>query len=382
MRLDGDVVVIDNRIIVEFLRSNERYARDVEYLIETTCRMMMNGDRDTLGENIFERMSAMGKSIEDVKGCIVENECLKAEIQRMTETLMDVVKVSDEEKVKGLMASVAEEMKEKLGMYWENVSMLQKINNDRLVQIDEKVNSISITRSATKKGQDGERDIIELLSDKLPSRNGYNVESVRGVANYCDIIVKCEGYENIHIDVKNYESGGKIRTSVVEKFRSDLIGLNVSGIMVSLWSGIVSKGAIEIEQLPTGKFAVYISNTGMNVDYVVEFIYLLHKLEKFGSKDGVMMSSDMVNKIRNIVTDTVRRMNDIKTHLTASISALHEINLNMITNLLMNPDVKELEKVPVDKICPTCKKEFSSRQKCRDHIANNTCQKLVEVKLG
>jgi hypothetical protein len=444
MRVIGDTVVIENKTILEFLKTNDKYTRDLEFMIETMCRTMMNGDRDTLGENIFQHMSQLNENISGVKGCISTlrddidkmlrggNESLKGDIQSMTDTLIECLdneslkdEISTEIKkvlesdatqdsemmlscmrdaIHGIEATlkgcVSQEnhrtidvIKDKMSTYWDNISLMNRMNineiskiderfktlysiHDKLSQVDEKLNSIAMNRSASKKGQDGERDILDILSDKLPSRNGYNVESVRGVANNCDIIVRCEGYENIHIDVKNYEAGGKIRTNVVEKFRNDLIGLNVSGIMVSLWSGIVSKGDIEIEQLPTGKFAIYVSNTGMNIDSVIEFIFLLHKLEKFSSREGVMMTTDMISKIRNIVTDTVRRTNDIKSHLLASLATIQEMNIAMVNNLLMNPvQVKEPEKVVHDKSCPVCGKEFSTKQKCKDHMDNNICKK-------
>lgn len=398
MKVDGERVIIENKYIVDFVKSNDYFGSKVEYILEVMCRSFETHSTSDVMDEIYSRLETLNVSMKEYV-----NESKKpfdyGPILDYIRTTKEIDRLTLDEKlrqVNGLDMNAIDDRFSRLADYIKTASVLERkeIENvilsndkvslvlDKVSKLDEKLESFSLSRSASKKGQDGERDIFDLLSDKLPSRNGYVIESVRGVVNNCDIVVKCDGYENIHIDVKNYEAGGKIRTSVVEKFRNDLIGLNTSGIMISLWSGIVSKSDIEIEQLPTGKFAIYLSNTGNNVDVLVEFVYLLHKLEKMLSSDGVLISSDTLENIRNIVIENVKKMGEIRTHLTKSISILNDMNISAINQLIMSvSQSKEPEIVPdiqTDIMCPKCKKTFTTRYKCKQHITKNTCTEAVQ----
>lgn len=372
MYVENGKVVIENEYIAGFLDARGYMGNEFEHVLESMCRAMdsdVKSSTDTM-------LRAVSDELKKVYGAIVDVVREPRDYSEQMKTLVDDVKVSNSLSMSEIEKKILAHDKlplihEKMASIDARISSYDRLY-DKLSKIEDMV---SLSRSATKKGQDGERDIIDMLSEKLPSRNGYSVESVRGVVNNCDIVVKCEGYENIHIDVKNYEAGGKIRTNVVEKFRCDLIGLNVSGIMVSLWSGIVSKSSVEIEQLPNGKYAVYLSNTGMNVDMVTEFIYLLHTLERYSARDGIQMHPDTLSKIRDIVLDGVRKIGDIRTHLTASISIINDLNISTINTLLMNSiEVKDSEVIDSD-TCPLCSKKFSTKQKCRSHFASRVCQR-------
>jgi hypothetical protein len=400
MFVNDGKLVIDNKYIVDFVGDNEYFSSKIEYILEVMCRSFETQSSSNILDEIYSKLDVLNSIRCDINqyrrdieseikkpfdyGPILDYIRSSKEIDRLTldEKVRQVIGIDMngiDERFKSLLEYIKHsnvlDRKEIENVILANDKMVLVL--DRISSLEAKLDTFSTSRSANKKGQDGEREIFELLSDKLPSRNGYNVESVRGVVNNCDIIVRCDGYENIHIDVKNYECGGKIRTNIVDKFRSDLIGLNTSGIMISLWSGIVSKSEIEIEQLPTGKFAVYLSNTGNNADRLVEFIYLLHKLEKLYVSDGMMMSSETLTRIRNIVSDNLRRINDIRTHLTTSISILNEMNISSINQLIMNAEHKEPETVSDQNptMCPRCKKTFSTRYKCNQHIKNNSCVK-------
>ncbi len=363
MYIDGDKVVIENGYVKGFLETHEYMCQEFEGVLECICRAMSGGDGKCSTNTMIHVIS------DEMKKVV---EMVREELQRPLDcsSITSSVKLGMSEIENKIVSH------DKLPMIYEKMASIDaRISTyDRVYEKVSKLEDmVSLTRSTNKKGQDGEREIIDILSERLPCRNGYSVESVRGVVNNCDIVVKRIGYENIHIDVKNYEAGGKIRTNVVEKFRSDLIGLNVSGIMVSLWSGIVSKSLVEIEQLPNGKYAVYLSNTGMNVDMVVEFVYLLHTLEKYNAVDGVQIHPDTLSKIRDIVLDSGKKMGDIRTHLNSSLAILNDMNISAINALIMNAsDVKET--IDTD-TCPICFKKFASKQKCRSHFTSRVCQK-------
>ena len=405
MIVEDDYIVFDSQIILNCVRNNEYVANNLERLVEMLCDSFNRQNHANYGEildNIFRevkkpfdynpllsemrkpfdygpilhylknekdvtRMELISK-LSEMKG--VESQDVKYIVNESVQKLLDYIRDSKDINLRDIEKMIKE-----------------NIDNDRLKGLEEKVEKISILRSSTKKGQDGEKDIFEMLSERLPSRNGYSIKSVRGIKGYCDIEIACKGYNNIYVDVKNYESGGKIKTDEIEKFIRDLIGLNSSGIMCSLWSGIVSKNQFQCEQLPNGKFAFYLSNVANDSDIILEVVYLIHQLERMTSTDegNVQIHPDTLQSIRDIVLQNMQKISCIKTQMTSSLKLLSELNINTINQLIMNPNSvsnnTEREIVSEsDKKCPTCLKEFSTRYKCKQHMDKKVCdQKVVNL---
>ena len=188
----------------------------------------------------------------------------------------------------------------------------------------------------------GEDGLFESLSDTLKNRDGYVVEKVNGQAHSCDILVKRETYPSIRIESKAHgrATSEKVRTKEVNKFKSDLIQLNNHGIFVSLYSNIVGKGELELEQLTNGKFAVYLANNRYNVDLIVDMIQLLYKIDSICSKNNengsssVVLTNETMARIQTIIKDNINRVIDLKSHLNRSISIVNEIELNVITDII------------------------------------------------
>lgn len=127
------------------------------------------------------------------------------------------------------------------------------------------------------RGRIGETNMRDLLEDSLTSRDGYKIKPVNGLAHHTDIIVQKEGANDICIEVKSH--AGSVRNEEVDKFLFDIIGLNVSGIFVSIDSKIVGKSNISVNNLGNGHFAVFLANNKLDASIVKEFVLLIHSLE-------------------------------------------------------------------------------------------------------
>lgn len=193
------------------------------------------------------------------------------------------------------------------------------------------------------KGSSGETLLFDLLSEKLLGRDGYVVEQVHGQARSCDMVVKREKHPPVRIESKAHGrgTGEKVRHREVEKFKSDLLDLDNHGIFVSLYSGIVGKGALEIEQLSNGKMAVYIAYQNFEPDIVLDMLHLLYRLDaamhkdEDGSARGLTVSREALARIKAYVQDFSAKIRSIKTHMRESVCLLNELTLDLIENTLM-----------------------------------------------
>lgn len=261
---------------------------------------------------------------------------------------------------------------------------LDEMGRDRLI---ERVKSDNNTKLI---GEEGERKLIDLLTDRLMMRDGYIVDKVSGQAQSCDIIIKREGYPSIRIESKAHGklTGEKVRYKEVQKFQRDLLITQNHGIFVSLYSGVCGKQDFEIEQLMNGKFAIYLINNNFDVDAIVGMVRLLYQMDEIvknnntnGSEDEigcVKLSYESIKRVETYVKDFNVKILSIKAHMKESISLLNELTLDLVTKVLKgcrDDDVRELktknyvlqkEKCGHEEV-GGCGKEFKNKAALRSH---------------
>lgn len=252
---------------------------------------------------------------------------------------------------------------------------------DKIGGLETRVVSANMKNSTSAaRGNDGEERIHQMLSDKLMMRDGYTVERVNGSSFSCDIVVKRDQYPTVRIESKavGKETGDKVKSKDVEKFQRDLLQLNNHGIMVSLYSGIVGVSNFEIQQLPNGKFAIYLTNNKYDIDIVINMINLLYTLENIVSKgkehgdSGVKVSQDTLLRVKGCIQEYNNKIQSIKAHLRDSMALLSDMKMDEIERMLFNQiesDCKEVVKCEYE--CNWCKKGFKSKSGHTVHI--KTC---------
>lgn len=194
------------------------------------------------------------------------------------------------------------------------------------------------------KGRVGEQRLYDLLCDALPSRDGFDVYVVSGVAHACDMVVKRPAHPDVRIESKAYgaQAGNKVSAREVAKFRDDLAGLDAHGIMVSLHSGIAGRpGLFEIEQLSNGKFAIYLSNNEYDISTIVSMVHLLYRLEKVASGGGsederttLRVPPHVIQSVRMYLKDFAVKISHVKTQMKNSLALLNEVTLDLVERIL------------------------------------------------
>lgn len=266
----------------------------------------------------------------------------------------------------------------------QTLADMRKLITDNMSRTDMSLLSQKVTemqlllerqgKTVNEKGKEGEQTVFDILSESLYASDGYTLEDVSGLSGHCDIRVKRTGYGDVHIDVKNHSR--KVGQRDVDKFVNDLNALDCSGIMVAMNEGIVGKRHFEVNQLSTGKFAMYVSKT---VD-VGEYVRLIHTLESICCVDGkVRVSSDTLRVIEAICEDTKRQFAKLTASIKSSLSIASNISLDRIIDVVRSNHVdaptkfdlvmKDDDEVVVGEVfeCAKCSKKCKSKTALLSH---------------
>jgi len=371
MHVNGDGhVVIDDRYVCEFMTKNgsAEFMNACETIIKSVC-MAFHGQKTTIDVDEFMmRLDPWGKRI---------METVSGDVHRA------VREIKEDESVLKAFDSFSQKID-----FAKALDTSLKRNDDvimsHLMNISTRVEQMNSVRNTTRhKGEEGESGIVHILECKLPMRDGYEILETKSKPHNCDVLVKRVGFPDVRVEVKAHgrETGECVRTCEVKRFESDLISLNNHGIFVSLYSGIVGKGPIEIDLLPTNKFAVYVSNNNYDGDALKEFINLIYKLDGFVSgEDGLTISTEAMLRIKTHIIDFNNKIGDLKKHMKNSIEILNGLTLDTIEKLLSTG--ADIRPVPnpheIKHTCEHCHKTFTRPSSLTNHV--KTCkQKLTQT---
>lgn len=207
------------------------------------------------------------------------------------------------------------------------------------------------------KGQEAERRFQELLEEAL-APVGIELSSVAGHAGCTDFVARKLAHPDISIELKAHKH--RVDSRNVERFESDLARLNRHGVIVALHSGFVGKENLQVDQLPSGKFAVYLARNEFDVDVVREVVCLLYRLDKITSQaeaplDGeavIRLSSQTMQKVGQHITDCAAKIKQLRKHLRDGLQLLNELSLDAIERLLLGE--MEAPTVAPAFACPAC----------------------------
>lgn len=284
----------------------------------------------------------------------VRNALIKVDASTVSERVGEVVR----EGVGALRAELLLEMRRlERGQADGNTSLcqLKKGSEDVQARMERLHETVVVTqvRQATNqcvKGKVGENRLVDLLGERLTSRDDFQVDLVCGQAHQCDISIKRLGHPEVRIECKAHgeQTGEKVRARETTRFQSDLVGLKLSGIFVSLHASIVGKPDLAIEMLSTGKFAVYLGNNHYDVGVIESMVHLLYRLEGATAVDkggehgkaprGMNISLEAMERVQLMLKSCSERVNATKVHLKSALSILTEMTFDMITRTLLGDD--------------------------------------------
>ena len=260
--------------------------------------------------------------------------------------------------------------------------------------MDEIKNAVLAEKNKTigAKGDSFEIEIVEGLMDHYVNDDTVTIERCNTTARSCDAVVTAVGKPTIRLEMKNYAAGGRVSGRDVKTFVTSLKQKNDHGIMISSNARICGKSdVVHIDQLPTGKFAVYLSEnkSPASIASIINLIYLLDEhytqMEETDEDSTYRRISPlMIQTIQDLVVDCEKRISDAKAMLKSVASVLDGIHVNLkgVVETLLNKDdddssVHSGGTAPKEKPkfhCTACDKELASKYSLQTH--KKTCKKI------
>jgi len=208
-------------------------------------------------------------------------------------------------------------------------SEIQKETNSNLTTYLNKYNN------STLKGQMAENNIEELLSSLYKSS-----EIVRTTkdSKSGDLILNRINIEPILFEVKDYNVNVPI--GEIDKFIRDVNECNMSGIMLSISSGIANKNNYQIDITKNNNICVYIHNMNYDIEKIRLAVDIIDNLgsKLKENKKNISITSEVIEQINNdYQTFILKReltLNHIKESTKKTIQYIEEMELKNLNNYL------------------------------------------------
>jgi len=387
MYIDGSGnLTITDEYLCQFFKRNSSLMESFETVLKTMC-IACEQKPDTkpdFSSHVKTIESTLHRTVQEMRSDVMKLiTSVDANIERISESGSKKEREHVNETVRFLRENI-NELKEKIDVSklietkldHERDAIISTLNSVKAntEELRTKIDAMNVTRNTNRyKGEQGENGIYEPLSQKLMSRDGFEVEDVHSQTNACDILVKRINFPDVRIECKAYKD--RVKTSEVQKFQSDVSRLSCHAIFVSLYSGICGKTNLEIEQLANGKFAVYISNNNFDIDTIVEFIHLLYRLDSLTSIDNngtLSISAESVSRIQALLSDFTRKLGTIKTHMKSSLNLLNELTFDMVEKIITGNDIQVVIQEHVQFRCEKCSKSFKNLAGLKSHQSRCT----------
>ena len=293
--------------------------------------------QDENNKKIQDNLLAFQKTInEDIKSYLSKNNsetslkefigCLDAKITTMQQPIYTFIS-SNQEQINTKLTSLRDD------------SLSHKSANEKVMS-DLNEFLTKYKTSSQFKGQCSENMLGNVLNKMYPTAEVLNTTALKASG---DFLLKREGKQTILIENKNYEIN--VNLDEIKKFLRDVNEQKMHGIMMSQYSGIVSKpnGFIEIND---GKVIIYLHNVDYSADKIkmaIDVIDILsERLEEISNveeMDGYVIKKEVLDKInvqfqiflnqKEVVLTTVREMNR---KLIAQIDDLKIPDLSLFLN--------------------------------------------------
>ena len=196
---------------------------------------------------------------------------------------------------------------------------------------------------------------------------------------------------SILIEVKNYKS--VVDQKEVDKFIRDVQYNKMPGIFISTTSRIVKKRLLEIEELPSGEFTIYISDTGIAGESIILSVLLMKELLNKKSKLGniansldtelILFNIEKFSDVCKIVCNMTNTINKIKSNINENLQELHnesykcEYEIKTLFKKIKYEIVNELSKI--DSTIEIITKDERDAILEEYQIKNNNLVSLIEM---
>jgi hypothetical protein len=261
-------------------------------------------------------------------------------------------------------------------------TIINKASNDKVM--NELNEFLSKYKSSSQfKGQCSENMLENVLNKMYPSGEIINTTGIKAAG---DFTLKREGKQNLIIENKMYERN--VNVDEIKKFLRDVNEQKTNGIMMSQFSGIVSKSNFFIE-IHDSKVLIYLHN----VEYSPEKIRL--------AIDAIDILSSKIEEISNVEElngciirkDTLDKINDqfqmFITQKEMILTTVKEMNKKLMTQVddLKMPDLSLYLNEKYASIqnqqfaCEVCNLPFQNKRSLASHKKFHKGNKLSDDEL-
>ena len=261
-------------------------------------------------------------------------------------------------------------------------TMSNKSANDKVMS--ELNDFLSKYKSSSQfKGQCSENMLGNILTKMYPTGEVINTTALKASG---DFLLKRSGKQTILLENKNYETN--VNLDEIKKFLRDVNEQKTHGIMMSQYSGIVSKpnGFIEIND---GKVIIYLHNVDYSQDKLkmaIDVIDILsERLEEISNVeeiDGHIIKKEVLDKIndqfqlflsqKEIVLTTVKEMNK------KLMTQIEDMKLPDLS-LFLNDKYASIQNQQF--ACEVCNLPFQNKRSLAAHKKVHKGSKVVDEEL-
>jgi len=218
-------------------------------------------------------------------------------------TLKDFISTFDsklssiQQPIFSLINSNQDNISTKIGTVKDDL-LLTKTATDKLyIEMNEYLNRYK--SSSQFKGAVSEKTLHELLVSMFSQEE---ILVTTGIAQSGDFILKKDNEEYIMFETKSYQTNVDIKE--VEKFQRDVRNKKLHSIMMSQYTGIVSKGPYEIEINEYGCILIYLHKVNFSQEKIKQAIDIIEnmapKIKQITEEEyqnGIIIDKDVLNRI-------------------------------------------------------------------------------------
>jgi len=320
----------NNEKITQLLNKN------TDSFIEKINISIPKGQED-ISKKVQENLSFFQKSInDDIKSYLSSNNS-ESSLKEFISTLDSKI-MTMQQPIYTFLSSNQDQLNTKINSIREETLMNKSANEKVMSDLNDFLTKYK--SSSQFKGQCSENMLENVLNKMYPCAEILNTTAIKAAG---DFMVKREGKQNLIIENKMYERN--VNVDEIKKFLRDINEQKTNGIMMSQFSGIVSKSNFFIE-IHDGKVLIYLHN----VEYSSEKIRLaIDVIDNLSSKieeisnvediNGCIIKKDILDKIndqfqlflsqKDVVLTTVKEMNK---KLMSQIEELKMPDLSLYLN--------------------------------------------------
>jgi hypothetical protein len=234
------------------------------------------------------------------------------------------------------------------------------------------------------KGQCSENMLGNILNKMYPTAEVINTTALKASG---DFLLKRTGKQTILLENKNYEAN--VNLDEIKKFLRDVNEQKTHAIMMSQYSGIVSKpnGFIEIND---GKVIIYLHNVDysqerikMAIDVIDNLSERLDEISNVDDNDGYVIKKDVLDSIngqfqlfisqKEIIITTVKEMNK---KLLTQIEDMKMPDLS----LFLNDKYASIQNQQF--ACEVCNLPFQNKRSLASHKKIHKGSKVGEAEIN